>query len=44
MDINNYFTLIKQSKQDYEEYEKILNDIDKLKTKAKKNTTPLKSC
>lgn len=44
MEINNYFTLIKESKQTYLEYEELLLEIDKLKIKAKKNTTQLKSC
>ena len=44
MELQDYFTLIKQSQQDYEEYENILTEIDKLKIKAKKNTTPQKSC
>ena len=44
MDINNYFALIKKSKQEYQEYENILEEIDKLRIKAKKNTTLQKSC
>lgn len=43
MEINHYFTLIKQSKQEYQEYENILEEIKKLEIKAKKNTTPQKS-
>ena len=44
MEINQYFTLIKESKEKYEEYEKLLAEIEKLKIKAKKNTTQQKSC
>ena len=38
MDINYYFALLKEGKQELAEYENILAEIDKLKRKAKKNT------
>lgn len=37
MEINNYFNLLKQGKEELNEYEEILYEIDKLKIKAKKN-------
>lgn len=44
MEINDYFTLIKQSKQGFQEYENILDEINKLKIRAKKNTILLENC
>ena len=38
MDINYYFALLKEGKQELSEYENILAEIDKLKRQAKKNT------
>jgi len=38
MDVNYYFTLLKEGKQELTEYEEILTEIEKLKRKAKKNT------
>ena len=38
MEITHYFDLLKQGRQEFIEYEEILAEIDKLKTKAKKNT------
>ena len=37
MEINKYFTLLKEGKEELIEYEEILAEIDKLKIKAKKN-------
>ena len=38
MELNDYFTLLKEGKQELAEYENILAEIDKLKRQAKKNT------
>lgn len=38
MELNDYFTLLKEGKQELTEYEEILVEIEKLKRKAKKNT------
>ena len=42
MNISQYFNLLKQGRNELIEYEEILAEIDKLKIKAKKNTTLLK--
>ena len=42
MEVTHYFDLLKEGRNELIEYEKILVEIDKLKIKAKKNTTLLK--